>query len=764
VQAAPRSAEDVVRLIQRKNQALAELENENFAASVALLEGLAVELPVEPLVATDLVVAYVLLLKSPAGGDRPGSPAYQQTADKADEAVRRLLQFAGDSAASHVLASQVARLRSDERRTLEELNRAVELAPDDPLVWYELFQAGRFSEDVQFKARAREGLQRAVELWPDNLSVVRELLLQQALERDSAIAATLKKAREVVEPLVDSSPTWRRLNLLKMIDETAAAALDQAPDAEAKWDKVLPRVRALTNVLGVEHATRIDRRRIDRQDTADLGELAFVKHDFSTDFLATERLASQETGMPTSVKLVPLPAARQLPPLSAVCGVELADFDLDGRLDVVAVRDHSVEVYHRGNEGEAWKLLTAFESPRELRGAVVVDLDRDVGAARAARADCRCQNADLDLVAYGPGGLVVLENKLDEKTGNRSLKVVRQDADFEELRNVLAVVAADLDHDGDLDLVVSSDSGVSLWSNRGDMTCEDISRRASLPPTDLQATAIVPLDWNRDGNVDMLLASPASKMAGYLVNLRHGRFRWEPLSADFHGLNGARSLCLADVDGNRSWDLIAGGEHGVTLMQTVTSERGPARCLESKTIGAEAVQGLITWDYDNDGHVDILAWGQGGLTIYRGGPAGQFRPAVGLLESTPTRLAACAVGDLDGDGDWDLLVVEPERLVWFVNEGGNRNHWLDVRLRADPHPTQSPDQAVNMYGLGSLLEVKVGALCQRQLVTRATSHFGLGAHSSVDVVRVLWTNGTPCNVIHAESDQLLLKDQKHKGM
>ena len=69
-----------------------------------------------------------------------------------------------------------------------------------------------------------------------------------------------------------------------------------------------------------------------------------------------------------------------------------------------------------------------------------------------------------------------------------------------------------------------------------------------------------------------------------------------------------------------------------------------------------------------------------------------------------------------------------------------------------------------MHGIGSLLEVSVGPLCRRQLVTNSTSHFGLGAYSHVDVVRIFWTNGTPCNTIHVESNQLLSKNQEHKGM
>ena len=69
-----------------------------------------------------------------------------------------------------------------------------------------------------------------------------------------------------------------------------------------------------------------------------------------------------------------------------------------------------------------------------------------------------------------------------------------------------------------------------------------------------------------------------------------------------------------------------------------------------------------------------------------------------------------------------------------------------------------------MYGIGSQLDVKVGPICQRQLVTGATSHFGLGAYTHADVVRIFWTNGTPCNTINAESNHLLSKSQKHTGM
>ena len=681
MKAAPHSDEEVLRLIQQKNQAIAELESERFEASIILFEKLAEDLPAEPLVHTDLVVAYILLLKSPALSVQFENAVYRQTIEKAERAVRHLLQVAGDSATSHVLAAKVAGLVPDERRALEELNRAVELRPQDPVLWYELFQTGRYSQNAEVKARATEGLKRAYELWPDNLSVLRERLLQQAMDRDITIAETLTNARQTIAPMIDRSPTWRKLNPLNMIDQTVATVSDQTLEGDGKWNAVLAKVRPITNVLNAEHATRIDRRRIDRQDAADLGELAFVMHEFGTLMWANTSSAPKELGPPISVTLVRVSAEQQPPPLENAHAVKLVDFDLDGRLDVVAVCVQTVEVYTRGKTGDAWRLLATFESPDALQGAVAVDLDRDVDATPQGAADDKHPNADLDLVTYGPGGLVVLENELDAKTDNRSLQVVRQDTVFEQLRNVLAIAVSDLDHDGDLDLIVSSNTGISLWFNQGDMTFADMGGRVSLPPVDYGATAIVPIDWNRDGDVDVLLASPSSKTVGFLANLRHGRFRWDQFPADYDALSGAHIVCLADANENRSWNVIAGGEHGVTVTRTATSESEPARCLKSSTLGNEAVLGMTTWDYDNDGYLDILAWGQRELVIYHGGPDSQFRLVSGLLEGPPTRVQACAVGDLDGDGDFDLLIAEPERLVWYANEGGNRNHWLDVTLR-----------------------------------------------------------------------------------
>jgi len=69
----------------------------------------------------------------------------------------------------------------------------------------------------------------------------------------------------------------------------------------------------------------------------------------------------------------------------------------------------------------------------------------------------------------------------------------------------------------------------------------------------------------------------------------------------------------------------------------------------------------------------------------------------------------------------------------------------------------------NHFGIGSKVEVRAGDLYQMKVVTQPDMHFGLGDRSGADVVRILWTNGTPQNIFTPRSDQDLIEEQELKG-
>src|SRR5262249_12640789 len=146
-----------------------------------------------------------------------------------------------------------------------------------------------------------------------------------------------------------------------------------------------------------------------------------------------------------------------------------------------------------------------------------------------------------------------------------------QTEEFEALRDVRAGVLADIDHDGDLDLVLSAAGVISIWLNAGKLKFEEGTRRSALPPSKLQATSLVAVDWDRDLDTDILISGPDDVPAGWLENLRHGSMRWREFDSDLANLSGSRWLNVLDSDGNASWDVVGTGTKGLTLVRTRTA-------------------------------------------------------------------------------------------------------------------------------------------------------------------------------------------------
>src|SRR5262249_43555594 len=101
-----------------------------------------------------------------------------------------------------------------------------------------------------------------------------------------------------------------------------------------------------------------------------------------------------------------------------------------------------------------------------------------------------------------------------------------------------------------------------------------------------------------------------------------------------------------------------------------------------------------------------------------------------------------ACGDLDDDGDLDLVVVHhhaPSVILW--NETPRRGHWLIVQLRGRPP---------NRDAIGARLTARIGPRTLIRTLDGGGSyisardprvHFGLGQATSVDHLEVRWPSG-----------------------
>jgi hypothetical protein len=360
----------------------------------------------------------------------------------------------------------------------------------------------------------------------------------------------------------------------------------------------------------------------------------------------------------------------------------------------------------------------------------------------------------------------VIENRLEADGKTRSLRSVDELSLADGTKNALWASAVDLDTDGLLDLIVtcrlpkSTGASLHVLRNQGHGTFRDVTARSGLLNLSVGTGSPVVVDWDNDLDVDLLspgLATSAGKaQIAFFKGRGLARFRPQRFPAKDADVQGATSLAVVDADSNGSWDLLACGPHGMLLLLTSTIEHGRVEAIGVEAVSDFAADHTLVFDYDNDGCPDLIAWNGDAVRSFHGSPEGHFE---GVADVLPSSIAAGTIssadfGDFDQDGDSDLIVVKPGpdknggRLSLLLNDGGNANNWIEVRLDARPASAPaSTENRVPPFGQGSTLCLKIRGVSQTQIVQKPITHFGIGTLDAADVLRILWSTGVPTNIL-----------------
>jgi hypothetical protein len=295
-----------------------------------------------------------------------------------------------------------------------------------------------------------------------------------------------------------------------------------------------------------------------------------------------------------------------------------------------------------------------------------------------------------------------------------------------------------------------------LYHNLGGGRFEDVG----IGDANSKSLGVTVLDYDGDGWPDLFVANDTQPNKLYR-NQRNGTFREEGMQAGVaYGedgvARGAMGADAADYDGSGRPHLLVGNfsnqmlglyhneGNGLFVDEAPSSTVGRASLL-SLTFGA------FFFDYDLDGKLDIFAanghieeeigrvqpkvsYKQAPLLFHNVGK-GRFESVPAIAQLMVARGAAYA--DYDGDGDLDVLISTNNGPAYlYRNDGGNRNHWLNVRLVGSKS---------NRDGIGAV--VRVGK--QWGMVRSGSSYasqsdlaltFGLGSDTSA-TVQVEWPSG-----------------------
>ncbi len=650
---------------------------------------------------------------------------------EAQKEFQELIASIPNEAMPHANLGLVFLRNNDPAHAESELKQAIKLDPKNPdirLILAEvLTHAGRNKEALD---QLQQGLQqnpkhllchyRAAQILLQEGSKQNSAAIKQHLENALSVMPSSLPARfQLTEVLLQQNNTSAVTHQLEEIRRMVPA---MSPEASAMLQELLQDLRTNKNSdanikLRMLH-NMLKPSPLYQQSIVELNgpggsSIGFPIMDFSA------KLTKQLTAESVILKSIEFVKSESFGKVSGDSTPIAADLDSDGDQDLVVPNPFSVFKNDKGKFSDITS-KSGVRIAEQCSGGSAADYDND---------------SNIDVLILCTGSNILLKN-----LGNFKFQDVTEKSGLAKSagRNSAWI---DLDEDGDLDLLLA-DSKNTFFRNNGDGTFGSFYDSLQLPGKNSNAEKFYFADFDDDGDLDVLLMDSAKTLELW-SNERAGNYK--NITAGSGLENGHGPIAIGDYDNDGWIDVFAGTLFRNKNGSFVQDSNSPELSQLNKASAS-------FFDFDNDGHLDLAIFLQNQL--YRNNGTGIFAKTSIVLPGT-----VLLIGDFDSDGDEDYLSTNGSQLQLVKNQGGNANHWINVRLAA----LAMESGKINHYGIGAQVEVRADTLYQKKVVTQTVAHFGLGSRSKADVVRVVWNNGVPQNNFQPQANQTIVEKQVLKG-
>lgn len=681
----------------------------------------------------------------------------------------------------------------DDVRAESELTKATQLAPDEPASWANL---GLLNLRQRNLDAAGERLEKARTLAPDNSRI--HVLLAILESNRGRLAEAITNLRKAIE--LDP----KNLKALYMLAEETERQGDEASTSEAQ--KLFSKILELQpdNLAVQLEATRIAAKRNDAETlkglVARINERAGAwPPEVQQQFKALQDAASGVDARAAATRiaflrnvLVRVPEYRSsLAAVKMSPGEDAEPFTQFIRLEnpvfTPAPPDEALTFKAEPIpelQQAKWNWVGAISLNGEDAPAIIVANGREVRLSTGAVLPFP---GNVQAYSPGPHGVLPIDFNYDFKidlvlAGGGGLRFFRQEspASFVDVTAQTKLPAslkddtydgawaADLDADGDMDIIVSTNGEAIELRNNGDGTFTEA--RPFGEHTELRD--FVWADFDADGDADA--ATFGALGIQVFANERGGQFRPRAMPPETRAKpeedSTVRAISVADVNNDSQLDLLFLYSDGIIRRLSDKAEGQDWEVAELARVSdfpitPDRIYQLFSTDLDNNGSLDLVlslhpspvtVGGSAENLVWLSDANGSFKR---IKSAEGSR--ALSIADLNGDGKLDLLGLSAEwQPVRLTNRSSKNYHWQAVRPRAKQ---ATGDQRINSFGIGGEMEIRSGLLVQKQLITGPLVHFGLGEQTNADVVRIIWPNGSVRAEFDLKADETILAEQRLKG-